>query len=449
MDKLLIILCFMASVGMIVLVFPDGIVALALVLILSAAALFIFRKFTDEKQFVTQVFLLALLLRIGVGIMLHVFDLRDFFGADATTYDYRGSRLLDFWTGTTTEDPNRVAHMTGSGWGMHYLVAFLYLVFGKNIFLAQSFCAVFGAATAPAVYYCARKIFQNLNVAKTSALAIAAFPSFVIWSGQLMKDGLIIFLLVVAITMVLQLQERFNYAALVVLILSLGGIISLRFYIFYMVAMAVVGSFIIGISKSTQSILTRSAILIIMGVGLTYLGVIRNAGTDLDTYANLERIQVSRSDLANPAESGFGADLDVSTTEGALAAVPVGFVYLMFAPFPWEAANFRQAITIPEVLLWWAMIPLMLAGILYAIKHRLRSAFPILIFSLTLALAYSIFQGNVGTAYRQRTQIQVFLFIFIAVGWTIYKERREDKKNDRINKRKEFERKLRGRNKFE
>jgi hypothetical protein len=45
-----------------------------------------------------------------------------------------------------------------------------------------------------------------------------------------------------------------------------------------------------------------------------------------------------------------------------------------------------------------------------------------------LTLAYSIFQGNVGTAYRQRTQIQVFFFMFIAVGWVLWKEKREDRK---------------------
>jgi hypothetical protein len=50
------------------------------------------------------------------------------------------------------------------------------------------------------------------------------------------------------------------------------------------------------------------------------------------------------------------------------------------------------------------------------------------LFSLMLTLAYSVFQGNVGTAYRQRTQIQVFLFIFIAVGWQLFRERQEDKK---------------------
>jgi hypothetical protein len=44
-----------------------------------------------------------------------------------------------------------------------------------------------------------------------------------------------------------------------------------------------------------------------------------------------------------------------------------------------------------------------------------------------LTLAYSIFQGNVGTAYRQRSQILVFYFIFVAVGAVLFKERREER----------------------
>ncbi len=47
---------------------------------------------------------------------------------------------------------------------------------------------------------------------------------------------------------------------------------------------------------------------------------------------------------------------------------------------------------------------------------------------MMLTLSYAIFQGNVGTAYRQRTQIQVFLLMFMAVGVVIRLERREDEK---------------------
>jgi hypothetical protein len=182
----------------------------------------------------------------------------------------------------------------------------------------------------------------------------------------------------------------------------------------------------------------------VIGVGLTYLGVIRNASVDFEQYGDLDRLQNSRMDLARSAESGFSEDSDVSTATGALATIPIGFAYLMFAPFPWQAASLRQGITLPEVLVWWAMIPLMISGIVWAMRHRLRSAFPILFFSLVLTLAYSIFQGNVGTAYRQRTQIQVFLFIFVAVGWELWKEKREDRKAERMIKQQKFDDRLRG-----
>jgi hypothetical protein len=168
--------------------------------------------------------------------------------------------------------------------------------------------------------------------------------------------------------------------------------------------------------------------LVILGLGLTYFGITRNAATNFQTYGSLEQLQRSRSDLARSAKSGFSDDVDVSTTGGAISAIPIGLAYLMLAPFPWEVTNLRQSITLPEVLIWWAMIPFMVWGIWWSVKNKLKAAFPILLFSLMLTLAYSVFQGNVGTAYRQRTQIQVFLFIFIAVGWQLFRERQEDKK---------------------
>lgn len=430
MNRVLLILSFLTAIGMIVFAFPDGAGALLVVMVLASAALLVFRHYTEDKEFITNIFLGALVLRLIFGMINHIFDLQQFVGPDSLTYDYFGARMAEVWAGQISyNDPLlRGAMVTnGPGWGMAYLVGGLYFVLGKNMFAAQSFCAVFGAATAPMIYFCSEKIFHNRRVAKLSALAIALFPAFIIWSSQVLKDGLIIFLLVLAMTMVMQLQEKFNYVSLFLLIFSLSGIITLRFYIFYMVAIAVAGSFIVGVSNTAQSIARRTVVLIIMGLALTYLGVIRNASADFERFGSLERVQMSRSDLAS-TDSGFDQDADVSTTQGALMAVPIGFTYLMFAPFPWQVSNFRQSITLPEILLWWALIPLLISGLWYTIKHRLRNAFPVLIFSLMLTLAYSIFQGNVGTAYRQRTQIQVFLFVFIAVGWTLYQEKKENRK---------------------
>jgi len=74
------------------------------------------------------------------------------------------------------------------------------------------------------------------------------------------------------------------------------------------------------------------------------------------------------------------------------------------------------------------------------VKYRLRMISPILIFTVMLTLAYSVFQGNVGTAYRQRAQLLVFYFIFVAVGFVLVKERREERKLRREEERKRLAR---------
>ena len=430
------------AIWMLAVGFPDEASALLLVVVAAGIALSLFRHYAEEKEFITTLFLGALVVRLAFGMFVQVFDLVSFFGGDAVTFHNQGAVIADYWNGLIDSRDwyyQWATSTTRPGWGMNYLVAGIYYVTGKNMLAAQSFCGVIGAATAPMVYFCAKKLFANNRVARFSALAIAFFPSFVIWSGQLLKDGVVIFLLVVAMTMVLQLQEKLSYAAVVALLIALGGIVTIRFYIFYMLAIAVAGSFVIGVSEKSTSIVRRSAILLMLGLGLTYFGVLRSANTDFEKYGDLDKIQLSRMDLARSADSGFNEDADVSTTEGALTTLPVGLAYLMLAPFPWQLGSLRQTITLPEVLVWWALIPFMISGIIFSVKSRLRTAFPILFFSATLTLAYSIFQGNVGTAYRQRTQIQVFLFIFIAVGWELWKEKREDRKAEEKRKRRKFD----------
>lgn len=422
---------FFIAMSMMILGFPDGFAAILVVVLVSGAIVAVIYRYAPQNaEYLTKLFIGGLLLRLLFGLIIHVFELRPFFGGDALTYDSLGNRLVQVWYGTVFTDNDwseKAMSLSGSGWGMNYMTGILYLFTGRNILAAQSFCAVFGAATAPMVYFCAHRIFNNQRVGRIAALLVAVYPAFVIWSAQLLKDGLIIFLLVLAMTMVLKLQERINYASIAILILSMFGILSLRFYIFYMVGVAVVGSFVIGTSNSAQAVARRMIVVLLLGLGLMYLGVMRNANTEIEEYANLERIQRSRGNLAQ-SESGFGGDLDVSTTEGAVTALPIGFSYLMLAPFPWQIRNVRQAITLPEMIVWWCSIPFLFIGLFYAIKHRLRSSIAILLFSLLLTLGYSIFQGNVGTAYRQRTQIQVFLFIFIAAGWTISRERKENRR---------------------
>ncbi len=450
MDKLLIVWCILVGFAMVALAFPKGMGAVFVTTILSFAAIGLIHKYSEgkeEKIFVTRVFLVALLVRIIFGLFVHIFDLHGYFGGDAVSYSEIGYRLLESWFGPVPNNiTTRQAMITsGSGWSMKYLVAVIYLFSGENILAGQSVCAVIGAATAPLTYFCTKKIFNNGRASIIAALAIALFPALIIWTSQLLKDGLMVFFLVLTMTLVLHIQEKFSVMTLAIMVFSLFAIITLRFYIFYIVVIAISSSFIVGMGSTSQSIAKRMVVVCLIGFALAYIGILRTASSELEEFANLERIQVSRSDLAR-TESGYGADIDVSTTTGAISALPIGFTYLMLAPFPWQINNFRSALTIPDIFLWWASMPFLVIGLWFTFKHHLRKAIPILVFTILLTLAYSLFQGNVGTAYRQRIQIQVFLFIFIAVGLTIVKERKENKQLQRKERMKQFYRNNRSRN---
>jgi Dolichyl-phosphate-mannose-protein mannosyltransferase len=405
--------------------------AILLCTALSLIAGLIISRQPDDTQFLLRIFVLGVLVRLILGTAIFVFQGQEFFGGDALTYDWLGYSQIYSWNGDRYYGQiinNFLGHNGGTAWGMVYLVAGIYTVIGRNVLAVQFVNAVLGAATAPIIYLCASLVFNNIRVARISALAVAFFPSLVLWSSQGLKDGPIVFFLALSILSTLKLCRKFDVKFVLLLIFSLFAILSLRFYVFYMITVAVVGAFVLGSGKVTPlSFVRQTAVMIILGLALTYLGITRYQ-KQLERYGNLERIQLSRLDSARRGQSGFAAQNDVSTSEGALSTIPIGMLYLLLAPFPWQLASLRQSITLPEMIVWWASFPLLILGLWFSIRYRLRQISPILTFTAMLSLAYSIFQGNVGNAYRQRSQLLVFYFIFIAVGYVLLSEKREERK---------------------
>jgi 4-amino-4-deoxy-L-arabinose transferase-like glycosyltransferase len=409
---------------------------------LAAIAGFYAYKKEVDGSFLLRLFVAALLARMILGTAIFVFRAQDFFGGDAITYDYYGYAQLIGWGGDKyfQSIANQfVRSGEGSGWGMVYLVAAVYGLIGRNMLAVQFMNSVFGAATAVVIYLCAHQVFRNSRVAKIAGIAVAFYPSLVLWSAQGLKDGPIVFFLAIAILSTLKLGNKLHIKYILVLLCSLIALFALRFYVFYMICVAIAGAFIIGMQQiSATSFVRQFSAVILLGLALTYVGVTRSASLQYEQYGNLERLQRSRLDLARSAESGFGRDVDVSSTSGAISTIPMGVLYLLFAPFPWQITSLRQSITLPEMVIWWISFPLLILGLWFAIKYRLRMISPILIFTVMLTLAYSVFQGNVGTAYRQRAQLLVFYFIFVAVGFVLMKEKREERKRRELEERQEL-----------
>ena len=145
--------------------------------------------------FLLRLFIAALLVRMILGTAIFVFKGQDFFGGDAITYDTYGHAQALGWAGDQSSGAfaARFTRNPGSGWGMVYLVGAIYSILGRNMLAVQLVNSVIGAVTSVIIFLCAHQVFKNVRVARLAGIAVAFYPSLVLWSSQGLKDGPIMF----------------------------------------------------------------------------------------------------------------------------------------------------------------------------------------------------------------------------------------------------------------
>lgn len=388
-----------------------------------------FRPNIIDYDFLVKVFIAAFLVRAILATLIVLLELQQYFGPDARYYDYLGGELADSWWGS---GEGIILTFDRSGWGMPYFVAGIYFFTGQNALAAQLIMSAFGAAAPVLGYFCALEIFKNTKVARYTTLLIGFFPFMIVWTSQLLKESLVIFFLLLAFLATLKLQKRLTQAWGALLFISLVGLASLRFYIFFIVVAAILASWVIGINVSVNTFINRLIICVFVGVAFFYLGIWSLSQQQAEKYLSLERVKISREWASRAARSGFLRDndhTDITTISGIISTLPRGIITLYLAPFPWQFNDsIKHVIIIPDVLAWWASLPFVFVGVLYSIKYQFRKTIPMLFLVLALSLSYALYQGNLGTLYRQRIQIQVFLLIFAAAGFVVRSEARENSK---------------------
>jgi Dolichyl-phosphate-mannose-protein mannosyltransferase len=399
--------------------FLDGLLAILVAAVLNLVVIYLIRARAPQGEygFLVRVYLWTVLIRYSLAVLLNVFvtdsSVAAAFWGDSGSYDLGGHQLSLRWSG----EPITSAYMSTSlsGYGWVYFVGSIYYVFGRNQLLVQLLNGLMGGLTVLVIYSIAARLFDRA-AARWAALFMAFFPQMVFWSTGMYKDPAILLCIAVAMFAVLRLREKLSVPPMVMFVVAEVVLITLRFYIAYFVILAALATFVFAQRRGAVRMAVTYAVLGLLLFGALNMAVKRETLEQQTTYLTLERLQVTREDQAMWGRSGFGQEYDVSTPAGALATLPVGLVYLLFAPFPWTASGLRQALVVPETLAWYALMPAFVRGLRYGLKRQFGAILPIIVFAVSLTLAYALMQGNVGTAYRQRTQISMFFFVFMAVG---------------------------------
>lgn len=400
----------------------EGVDAMAGIIAGVVAALLCFLLILPEQhdqRFLLRLFAGALALRWAVSYVIYSRHLQSI-GPDAATYDFFGNYLSQTWQGLMDSNWSiYFLNMKRSGWGMYYYVGAVYYLAGQSPLAIQLINGALGALTSVLVYKITLLVYPQLRVARLAGLLAAATPSMVLWSAQGIKEAPIMLCLSLCAFLALKLCRKFDLLSCAGLIVALFCLYSLRHYVFYIAFAAVAGTLLFSTMKFTAvRALQGFVFFIVLGFTFAYVGADKVARQSLD----LKRIQAGREWSARAANSGYGGDVDITDAREALTFLPVGIVYVLFAPFPWMVKNLGQALTLPEMFLWLAATPLLIRGYWFALRRRLLETLPICVFTFGLTVVYALFQTNAGTAHRQRTQLYVFFVIFISIGWEQWRE---------------------------
>lgn len=397
----------------------DSLTALFVAIILNVVVLYKIRLRAEatEAEFLARLYTWAILVRYLVAIPLNLLSADTGFSAafwgDSGTYDFGGQQIALHWSGEGVTNTYLSRGVSGYGWV--YFVGAIYFVFGRNQLLVQLLNGLMGGLTMLVIYAITARLFDRA-AARWAALFMAFFPQMVFWSTGMYKDAAILLSIALAMYAVLRLREGLSPSMIALFVAAEVALVTLRFYIAYFVLFAALGTLVFTHRRGVARLVVTYGLLVAALFGALNVAVKREMLERQSTYTTLERIQTTRADQAMWGLSRFGQEYDVSTPGGALQALPVGLVYLLFAPFPWGVSGLRQTLTVPETLVWYALMPAFIRGISFALRRQFRAVLPILVFALSLTFAYALMQGNVGTAYRQRTQVTMFFFIFMGVG---------------------------------
>ncbi len=373
-----------------------GLVLIPVCLVLSA------REPRDESRALLAIFLAAVFVRFGVALLVAYAAPSQFFALDDHKYTRYGIELAAHWAGEGPF-PEIYGRLGYYAWN-----AFLFTLLGPSPLAPVFVNTVLGGVAC----LLAHSIARELGGPRAGLLAagIAAFwPSLVLWSSLNLKDASAIFGLLLLLRGAQRLASRIALAPVLQLALGFFVVAMLRNYLAWVAGASVALAWLL--PRLRTSPVVSLALLGAVGVMLGQVAPIQ----ELAEEASFESIDRARRGLALGA-SAYLADADVSTPARALGFLPVGLVYFLLAPLPWQLFNSRQLFTLPEMLAWYALIPLVVLGLRDALRTRFAAAAPPAFFAAFASITYALVEGNLGTAYRHRAQVMVLFLLFAAVG---------------------------------
>ncbi len=359
-----------------------------------------------ERAFLLRLVLAGFAIRLLLSIALHMSGWWEQVGADEETFHNNGHAFAQWVSG---DSPYMLSgrYMKSSEKGYFFVVGSLYYAFGVSKVLPLLLNCVLGACLVYPVHALAGR-FAGRDAARRAAALVAFFPSLNLWSALLVRDVLVLFLLATALLAADRLRRTFGVRNLIALAVSLALLSMLRTYLFLLVTASIGVALLLGRRSVVQSLVIGGAVVagLVLTVRYTGLGQSELERANLAHFSQLRKYNAYGM-YGEEAMGTLGSDTDISTPTAALTYLPVGMIHWFFAPLLWKVGSARQAMAIPDQVLWYALIPAIVVGMAWLLRHRFRAVLPLFLTVCGISILYSLVEGNMGIIFRHRAQIIV------------------------------------------
>lgn len=386
----------------------------------------------EERSFLIKLFIASVLVRLFICILIYFISVSK--GGEGSLFqdDVGWPRtawlLYQSWLGKF--DINKFQEISAlrghpADLNEHYLlsVAFLFSVIKYYTPLVARFLnIIFGSLIVVIVYYLAGEIFTNRKIARLSAVSVAFFPSLILWSIAAVKDIYYIFFIITSIWLYTKWVRKRRWGHLILIIPVLFSIYSIRKMpaLLLIAILLVLFPLYLKISRLRKvlifCLMFFSCIFIFyfkfkmlpLEIAPRFINVLWNSHKGY--WMTGGNVYMIMDEHVYPYSALNWDLLDISK------ALFTGMFYFMLAPFPWHGKNFWQVLSIPQMILWYFILPISFLGILLTLRYKFKIILPVLFFVIAMLFVFSLSEGNIGTAVRHREVLTPFLLLFSSVG---------------------------------
>jgi hypothetical protein len=365
-----------------------------------------------------------------------------FLGADDYGFSFNAARIVELWkeTGQIPKEGTLEWMPYAGELNYTYFLSFIYFFIENNPLIPLFINSVAGSFTVFFIYSIAKQIF-GYKVARLSAIFSAFWPSLFFWSTQNLKEPITIFLISVSIWSIIRMKNKFQFTYMITCLPSLFLLYKIRSSIFYFLLLSVFISFLPSLlSRLSRTFLMKILLLIIFlflfGKNLKELLInklglgIHLRGDNSSSIFNM--LTTVRYNKTISADSAFLANFKITNVFTFFQFLPLGLLYVLFSPFPWQITKPAQILAGIEMVLWYLLVPFTVKGLKFTLQDKVKSkqSLSIVIFIFIFIFILAVSEGNVGTLFRHRTLIWPFCLIFTAAGINIILENKAPKSKD-------------------